>query len=388
MPTDFSALIDTVLVLAGLALVATGLVMFIYSKTSTQASSVEAFGIKLNVTHPSLILVLAGVGLMLAPRLLPGLPGMPNPPAAIAEVSRESLDARTGTSPDTPPSANAPDPAPAAATRPAPSAPVDTPSTAPTLSPRPYAAMQTPAPAPAPSRVAPAPSPVATAPSRVAPVQTAPAAKPRIATPPTAASQPAEPKPAAAPLPSAPQPAAPQLALARPAATPAPSAPVESPPAKPARPALAYAALGLPAQRDFWSGETRSSYTQRIHTSLQQTGRDVLKMEPRALALNEQAFNAWWNESNQHPRSRELCAGPNAPRALLSARVEASYSSSTVESAYWPELSLRLFDCSTQRVHRQKRTLSPQNADAWPFSVELNTELERFMRTYRADLTD
>lgn len=360
MPIDFSALIDTVLVLAGLALVATGLVMFIYSKTSTQASSVEAFGIKLNVTHPSLILVLAGVGLMLAPRLLPGLPGMPNPPAAVAEVSRESLDARTGTRPDTPPSANAPDPAPAAATRPDPPAPTDTPSTAPALSPRPYAAMQ-------------APAPPATAPSRVAAAQTTPAARPRVTAP------------AAAPKPETSKPAAPQLALARPAAAPAPA---ESPPAKPARPALAYAALGLPANRDFWSGETRSSYTQRIHTSLQQTGRDVLKMEPRALALNEQAFDAWWNESGQHPRSRELCAGPNAPRALLSARVETPFSQSSAESAYWPELNVRLFDCSTQRVYRQKRTLSPQNGDAWPFSVELNTELERFMRTYRADLTD
>ena len=68
MPADFSVLLDTLLVIAGLVLVATGLVMFIYSKTSTQASSVEAFGIKLNVTHPSLILVLAGVGLMLAPQ--------------------------------------------------------------------------------------------------------------------------------------------------------------------------------------------------------------------------------------------------------------------------------------------------------------------------------
>jgi hypothetical protein len=376
MPTDFSALIDTVLVLAGLALLVTGLVMFIYSKTSTQASSVEAFGIKLNVTHPSLILVLAGVGLMLAPRLLPGLPGMPNPPGSIAEVSRESLDARTGTSPDTPTSANALDPTPAAATRPDPPAPTDTPSTAPALSARPYAAMQTPTPPTAPSRVAPTPSRVPTAPSRVATAQTAPAARPRVTAP------------AAAPKPETSKPAAPQLALARPAAAPAPATPAEAPPAKPARPALAYAALGLPANRDFWSGETRSSYTQRIHTSLQQTGREVLKMEPRALALNEQAFDAWWNESNQHPRSRELCAGPNAPRALLSARVEASYSNSSVESAYWPELSLRLFDCSTQRVHRQKRTLSPQNADAWPFSVELNTELERFMRTYRADLAD
>jgi uncharacterized protein YjeT (DUF2065 family) len=362
MPTDFSALIDTVLVLAGLALVATGLVMFIYSKTSTQASSVEAFGIKLNVTHPSLILVLAGVGLMLAPRLFPGLPGMPDKPAAIAEVSRETLDTRTGTGPDTPTSANAPDPAPAAATRPAPSAPAATPSTAPALSPRPYAAMQTPA--------------QSTATAGVAAVPIAPAAKPRIVAPIPAPKSPA------------PKPEAPQLALARPAAAPTPSAPAESSPAKPARPALAYAALGLPASRDFWSGETRSSYTQRIHTSLQQTGRDVLKMEPRALALNEQAFEAWWNESGQHPRSRELCTGPNAPRALLSARVEASYSQSSAESAYWPELNVRLFDCSTQRVYRQKRTLSPQNGDAWPFSVELNTELERFMRTHRADLMD
>lgn len=363
MPADFSALIDTVLVLAGLALVATGLVMFIYSKTSTQASSVEAFGIKLNVTHPSLILVLAGVGLMLAPRLLPGLPGMPDKPAAIAEVTRESVDARAGTSSDTLPSANAPDPAPAAATRPAPSAPAATPSTAPALSPRPYAAMQTPA--------------QSAATAGVAAVPIAPAAKPRIVAP------------APAPIPPAPKPeAAPQLALARPAAAPTPSAPAESPPAKPTRPALAYAALGLPASRDFWSGETRTSYTQRIHTSLQQTGRDVLKMEPRALGLNEQAFDAWWNESNQHPRSRELCAGQNAPRALLSARVETPFSQSSIESAYWPELNVRLFDCNTQRVYRQKRTLSPQNGDAWPFSVELNTELERFMRTYRADLMD
>lgn len=362
MPADFSALIDTLLVLAGLALVATGLVMFIYSKTSTQASSVEAFGIKLNVTHPSLILVLAGVGLMLAPRLLPGLPGIPDKPAAIAEVSRESLDARPATSLDTRIAADTADPSPAAATRPAPSAPADSPSTAPALSPRPYAAMQTPA--------------QSAATAGVAAVPIAPAAKPRIVAP------------TPAHIPPAPKPEAPQLALARPAVTPTPPAQAESPPAKPARPALAYAALGLPASRDFWSGETRASYTQRIQSSLQQTGRDVLKMEPRALALNEQAFDAWWNESNQHPRSRELCAGPNAPRALLSARVETPFSQSSAESAYWPELNVRLFDCSTQRVYRQKRTLSPQNGDAWPFSVELNTELERFMRTYRADLAD
>ncbi len=39
MPADFSSLLDTLLVVAGLVLVATGLVMFIYSKTSTQESA-------------------------------------------------------------------------------------------------------------------------------------------------------------------------------------------------------------------------------------------------------------------------------------------------------------------------------------------------------------
>lgn len=71
MPANFSALFDILLVLAGPVPVIAGLVMFIRSKTSSQPSSVEAFGIKLNVTHPSLILVLAGVGLMPAPRPMP-----------------------------------------------------------------------------------------------------------------------------------------------------------------------------------------------------------------------------------------------------------------------------------------------------------------------------
>ncbi len=66
-----NALIDTLLVGAGAVLIVVGLALFVKNKQAGDASSVEALGIKLNVTHPSLILVLAGVGLMLAPRLLP-----------------------------------------------------------------------------------------------------------------------------------------------------------------------------------------------------------------------------------------------------------------------------------------------------------------------------
>jgi len=184
-----------------------------------------------------------------------------------------------------------------------------------------------------------------------------------------------------------------KIAAAHPAAPVAGTTPVvtaPSPPsaAKAARPTLAYAALGLPINRSFWSGETRASYTRRMQATLQQAGREVMHMDARELELGQSEFNDWWNESGQHPRSRELCAALPAPIALLSARVETPMVISSVESAYWPELKLRLFVCATQRIYRQQKTLSPQNDDAWPFSIELNGEVERFLRTYRSDLLD
>lgn len=343
MPVDASTLLDTLLVIAGLILVATGLVMFVYSKTSTQASSVEAFGIKLNVTHPSLILVLAGVGLMLAPRLLPGLPGKADKPE------------------------------PAVMAQPAPAAPAPSPEASP-------AAAPTPQPAPPPS------IPVAAAPAAAVPAKMAarPRVQPEREAPRIAAAVPAVRKPVAAVAADrpaiAPTPAVADAPAARPAARPAA--------ASPARPTLAYAALGLPSHHGFWSGETRASYTRRVQTGLQQAGRDVLQMDARGLDLNQTEFDAWWNESRQHPRSRELCAAPHAPRALLSTRVETPMAISAVESAYWPELKLRLFDCANQRLYQQQKTLSPQNDDAWPFANEFSSEVERFLRTYRADLAN
>ncbi len=366
MPADLATLFDSLLVIAGLVLVVTGLVMFIYSKTSTQASSVEAFGIKLNVTHPSLILVLAGVGLMLAPRLLPGLPGKADDktvPAVVAEAPPVSASPGTTAVPIQPPPPVSPPPPPVS---PSPAAAPAVPQATP-IPPTP-AATVSPARAPAQS--------AATASSASA--RPAPTAQPRAAAPETAAATPA-----------------PRVAIARPAAAPAaPAATVQpeaaAPPAaaRPVRPILAFAALGLPISRSFWGGETRASYTQRMNLALQQAGREVLRMDARGLELGQTAFNTWWNESGQHPRSRELCDSAPAPHALLSARVESPTTSSSAESAYWPELKMRLYVCANQRLYRQQKTLSPQNDDVWPFATELNSEIERFMRTYRGDLTE
>ena len=361
MPANLSALLDTLLVVAGLVLVATGLVMFIRSKSSTQASSVEAFGIKLNVTHPSLILVLAGVGLMLAPRLLPEAPDKTGKQeAVVAEAAKPQT--------------------PAVPAGPAPVA-------APTIQPGPT-------PSSTQAAVAPAASPT-TKPTEAPPAvpPSAATARPtRIAKPPTPApalskrreARSATSHPAVKPATTAPIAAAPS------ATTPAAETAIPPPAtaAKPARPTLVYAALGLPTSRSFWSGETRASYTRRMQSSLQQAGQEVLRMNTRELDLSQKEFDAWWNESGQHPRSRELCAASHAPLALLAARVETPATISSIESAYWPELKLRLFTCANQRLYRQQKTLSPQNDDAWPFANELNSEIERLLRTYRSDLTD
>ncbi len=150
---------------------------------------------------------------------------------------------------------------------------------------------------------------------------------------------------------------------------------------------LVYAALAVPINRSFWSGETRASATAKLRAALQQAGHDVLHMPLRELDVDPAAFDAWWDESGER-RSRELCAATPAPRALLSARMETPYVSSSIESAYWPELKLRLYLCANQRLYRQQKTLSPLNQDAWPFSTELNAEIERFVRQYRDDLNE
>jgi uncharacterized protein YjeT (DUF2065 family) len=387
MPVEFSSLLDTLLVIAGLVLVITGLVTFIRSKTSTEASSLDAFGIKLNVTHPSLILVLAGVGLMLAPRLLPELPGRAGPaaPEVAAETQKPGMAA---------PAAGEAAPAPAAevgsagpqptAAVPARAAPAATPARPPA---RPAVAAPAAAPAPAPAvSVAPPKTPVAAPPPATAAVRPPASAK-------TMAAAPAEPKRAPEPA-ATPRPAdSPAPAAARPAAIPPVAAPPEAAAgpvaaARPARPVVAYAALGLPTYRSFWSGETRASYTQKIDAALQQAGRELLRAEPRGLHLDQAEFDVWWNESNQRTRSRALCHASPAPAALLSVRVEAPATISSVESAHWPELKLRLFVCATERIYRQQKTLAPQNDDAWPFATEFNSEIERFLRAYRGDLQD
>jgi hypothetical protein len=152
---------------------------------------------------------------------------------------------------------------------------------------------------------------------------------------------------------------------------------------------LRYAALGLPSYRSFWKGVKRDAYTRQISEVLQRTANDLLGFAPGRLDFDQQAFNTWWNEAASLPRSRELCAASPAPRGLLGARVETPPVYFTdVDSAYWPELKMRLVLCADLRVINQSKTLSPQAQEPWPFATEFSAELERFLHEIRNEIVN
>lgn len=63
---------DYIIIGLGFSLIAIGLILFISGKRDSQKNNqVEGFGIKLNVSNPSIILIVFGIGLVLFPRLMP-----------------------------------------------------------------------------------------------------------------------------------------------------------------------------------------------------------------------------------------------------------------------------------------------------------------------------
>jgi len=62
---------DLVVMIVGGLLIAGGCVLFVTGKVAGSNNKIEAFGIKMDVSNPSLILLAAGIGLLLVPRLLP-----------------------------------------------------------------------------------------------------------------------------------------------------------------------------------------------------------------------------------------------------------------------------------------------------------------------------
>ena len=72
---------DIVIVIIGAVLIIIGLFLFVSGKRDSEsANNVEGFGIKLNVSNPSIILIVFGIGLVLFPRLMPTTSPLSNDP--------------------------------------------------------------------------------------------------------------------------------------------------------------------------------------------------------------------------------------------------------------------------------------------------------------------
>ncbi|MGB1262796.1 MAG: hypothetical protein ACPG52_07810 [Cognaticolwellia sp.] len=82
----FGDAFDSVVMFVGCVLIVIGLVLFIIGKReSANSNHVEGFGIKLNVSNPSIILIVLGVVLLLVPRLLPN----PDPRAGEQKTTQQ-----------------------------------------------------------------------------------------------------------------------------------------------------------------------------------------------------------------------------------------------------------------------------------------------------------
>lgn len=75
------SIIDIIFMFFGALLIFAGLYLFVSGKKDTSSNHVEGFGIKLNVSNPSIILILSGIGLLVLPRFMPENNSKVAPPA-------------------------------------------------------------------------------------------------------------------------------------------------------------------------------------------------------------------------------------------------------------------------------------------------------------------
>lgn len=328
---------DLVLMGVGAMLTLVGVYLFASGKMTDKASKVEAFGIKLDVTNPSLILILAGVGLMLAPRLLPE---QLKPEAPAPEVVQAPAPAPASPIPDVPPA-------------PSPTVP-DTPVTAPAPASHKTAVSAPTQPTTPRTARASAPLPVQPEP---APRPTAPATKP--------ITKPADSTPPASPLPTA----------MAPAATPAP---VRAVPATPKFPVYLVAGRGSPDKwKSFWENEEADAYSQK----LVRRGAERLRRiggEGRAETLTDQSSVSSLMDNNALRQQR--CSSGGLTALAIFTVAPPLVVISRVESAYWPELTLVIHDCRDGTSRREVRQLAPRNTDRFPFESDLVDNLDRILK--------
>ena len=394
--------LDILLFWAGLVITLTGLVVFVLGRSKSDAAKqgdnrFEAFGIKIDVSNPSLLLVILGVVMMLVPKMIPQQ-GQ-DPTAQPTSLEPAATGAAAPLAITAPPPATSPEPAPASAEVPqetraaAPVQPpagerddapvvrmagtgpgvpvemaeslpagtagltVDQPPQAPVAPPPP--GKQSPAAVPAPSR------------ERSPAVTEAPRAGGEAGTP-----KPVQERPTAA------RQSDPKIGSARPApvrtlARAKPVEPESPPPATPPRPRTVVLLARADADsRAGITGETHASFTRKLAAEMErrlddQRAADLVSRREKVSDLRD-----YLRDDGER---LQLC-DRFGTELLLIGDLSIPFAMGNVESAYWPDLGLYLVDCG-RRVTRQRTEshLAPRYDDSFPFQVAIGRTLSSFL---------
>ncbi len=346
--------LDTLLFWCGLALLCVGLFVFLTGKKASDESKkesnrFEAFGIKIDVNNPSLILIMLGVVMMLSPKFIP----QEVKQAASHDIAVEKPSPPLESSPLVMESDSASQPPPETATSlspPAPEAALPVPAVesnkAVATSESPKPALSTTVPAPSTAQVA--PKPKAQPPRQVATAR------------PTPDKTDAAPKPKPQPEPVAPQ----ETVASQP----------------PPPPALVVAVVADVSDR---AGirESAEAYAKRASGEITQRAGEIFDKD-RVLD------NGTLADLRDHLQTGEenyagLCQKWQADILILGDfRIVTGYS--TIDSAYWPDYHLHLYNCGTQRSnHEVFKHLNPSNQDSFPFEQAINQKTMKFLTDSR-----
>ncbi|QYZ64540.1 MAG: hypothetical protein OI74_06160 [Gammaproteobacteria bacterium (ex Lamellibrachia satsuma)] len=361
--------LDTLLFWAGLGLLIVGLFIFVTGKTASedeksQSNRFEAFGIKIDVNNPSLILIILGVVMMLAPRILPqqtadlappGTTASSIPPPSSTQVlpKQESFPAK----PEITQQESAIPPV----------QPIK--KNSPKLKPEPVAT-------PTASATQPIAPPVPQATTQQISKPPAKVIEKQISKPPVKITKKQILKPA--PVLTQPQPPEP-LAKTAETLVLAPST-VSKPIQAPAKPSLTVL-VQADADRRVGIDKSAIDFGRQVSAELINIAEDIFGNEAEIKQQEVKTLRQILKKTDQPYLA--LCRQVGAERLLL-ADLEIPFALSDIDSAYWPDLRLNLVDCDTGRKKKKiKNHLNPTVRDRFPFQQAIKEVAANFLDDYR-----
>ncbi len=348
--------LDTLLFWIGLVITFVGLYVFITGRSSSDPSKkgsnrFEAFGIKIDVSNPSLLLIILGVVMMMAPKFIPQ-PQDPEDSDAIAVVSGIMQKKGGGQSQPVTENEQAP-------------------------------------PAPEPRKQTSAPQIEQVPPPRIDAValEKVPAGK-KVTTPEklaqtrisTGQSQNRVKTPAKTTRPNT------ITSVSKPPAPrPEKTLTVKEPPKPAAKPLLLVFVRAETSQKAGMTSDTIKSYTKKLGDELARQADIVFSGDLDVRHENAKGMDSALRRGGDEVYS-SLCREYDADLLFLG-NLTIPFSMSDIESTYWPDLEMHLVNCDNQMSRRRSANhLVPKNGDLFIFQQAISRASENFLINSRGIL--